>query len=172
MESRPLPVATCATVPDPPNGFSWKQVPQIKAAFVVPDGWHFLEETKGKTLAIFITRESISENGEFETGVSVNVFRNNPSAPVRLKAMVEGVASKYGSEVATAAFDPFGRLSTRFDSTKDPSGKRIRTVMIALVNVYTKTCYFVTFESPIDQWEKAWSIGEVVINTLALETEL
>ena len=44
--------------------------------------------------------------------------------------------------------------------------------MIALVNVYTKTCYFVTFESPIDQWEKAWSIGEVVINTLALETEL
>ena len=39
-----------AEVPDTPNGFSWKQVPQIKAAFVVPDGWHFLEETKGKTL--------------------------------------------------------------------------------------------------------------------------
>ena len=59
--------------PPAPKGFAWKRIESVKATFLVPEGWHFKEETKDGTRAFFITKEDIHKNGTFEIGLSVNV---------------------------------------------------------------------------------------------------
>ncbi len=161
-----------AEVPSPPEGYTWKHVDEIKAAFLLPTGWHYLKEEKGNTLAIFLSKEKINEGSIFDTGVSINVFRENPSAPRQLKEIIEGLAQKNGSTVSETYIDPFIRLNTQYESVRNTDGVKIRIVDIALVNVKTKTSYLIIFESPVSLWEKNWSIGKIIVDTLAIETDI
>ena len=156
----------------PAEGFSWKQVDEIKAAFLLPNNWHYLKEKKGNTLAVFLTKEKIKEGEFFDTGVTVNIFRGNPSAPKQLKQIIEGLAKKFGSNVSKKLYKPFVRFNTQYDSVRKLDGIKMRTVDIALINVYTKTSYLIIFESPVSLWEKNWAIGETVLNNLALESKI
>jgi hypothetical protein len=63
-------------LPAPPPGFTWQEIPELKAALLRPKGWFFKREEVKGTLAYFITRESIENGGEFQTGLTVNVFRH------------------------------------------------------------------------------------------------
>ena len=71
-----LSVQTIAAVdvPPPPPGFTWQEIPELKAAFLKPSGWFFKREEQKGTLAYFITKENIDKNGQFQTGLTVNVF--------------------------------------------------------------------------------------------------
>lgn len=71
-----LSVQTIAAidVPPPPPGFTWQEIPELKAAFLKPNGWFFNREEQKGTLAYFITKENIETNGQFQTGLTVNVF--------------------------------------------------------------------------------------------------
>jgi hypothetical protein len=44
-------------VPPPPPGFTWQEIPELKAAFLKPNGWFFKREEQKATLAYFITKE-------------------------------------------------------------------------------------------------------------------
>ena len=62
-----LAVSVLAEDPPPaPKGYAWKRIESVKASFLVPEGWHFKEETKDGTRAFFITKEDIDKNGSFE----------------------------------------------------------------------------------------------------------
>lgn len=65
-----LSVDTIAAVdvPPPPPGFTWQEIPELKAAFLKPNGWFLKREEQKGTLAYFITKENIDKNGEFQTG--------------------------------------------------------------------------------------------------------
>lgn len=39
-------------LPPPPSGFSWQEVPELKAAFLKPNGWFFKREEEKGTLAL------------------------------------------------------------------------------------------------------------------------
>jgi len=160
-----------ADVTDAPVGYSWKHVDDIKAAFLLPDAWSYHKEYNGTTVAVFLSKQNIAENGKFDTGVSINVIRANPSAPRQLKEIIEMRANKFGSKISMAQMEPFVRLNTQYDSVRD-DGVNIRIVHIVLVNVYTKTSYMIIFETPASLWDKNWKIGEVVVNNLALETNI
>lgn len=69
--------ALAMELPAPPAGFSWKEVPEIKAAFLMPNGWHFKQAVQGETLGLFITQENIDERGRFTTGLTINVFQKS-----------------------------------------------------------------------------------------------
>jgi hypothetical protein len=45
-------------LPKPPDGFTWQEIPELKAAFLKPNGWYFKQETQNGTLAYFITRKT------------------------------------------------------------------------------------------------------------------
>ncbi len=60
-------------LPAAPTGFTWQEIPELKAAFLKPSGWFFKREEEKGTLAYFITKEDIDKNGQFQTGLSVNV---------------------------------------------------------------------------------------------------
>jgi hypothetical protein len=71
-----VPAVPAIDQPAPPPGFTWQEIPELKAAFLRPTGWFFKREEVNGTLAYYITRESIENGGAFQTGLTVNVFRH------------------------------------------------------------------------------------------------
>src|SRR5438445_12096251 len=88
----PVQTITAIDVPPPPPGFTWQEIPELKAAFLKPNGWFFKREEQKGTLAYFITKEDIDKNGQFQTGLTINVFRlKKDSAVERGKSMIEQI---------------------------------------------------------------------------------
>ena len=70
------PISSAPNLPTAPDGFSWKRIEEIHASFLLPDKWHFKSEANGGTLAYFLSAEKIKKSGRFETGLTINVFKN------------------------------------------------------------------------------------------------
>ena len=181
-----------------PPGFSWREVPQLRAAFTMPDGWVFRYENAFGTQACFITRESIlaerfstspegvrqqvQEGKGYKTGLSVNSF--------------EAIAKKLGvspaifarSALTTNSFlIPEGRLEISQDGPLHiqrgyfRSGNRllasrgmppIKYYMETVGNNQTDRAYVLMFETPAELWEQDRNIAEVVINNRVLDPTL
>jgi hypothetical protein len=155
-------------LPPPPPGFTWQEIPELKAAFLRPDNWFFKREVSKGTLAFFITKESIESGGEFQTGLTVNVFRvKKDSAVEKAKSSIDQLAAqKHGDKWAkdVGPFKEFGCLSKDTDS----SGTTVtQTLMVA--NPKTNTLYLLIFESPESSWDSAWKIGKQIMDTLAID---
>jgi hypothetical protein len=159
-------------LPAPPPEYTWREVPAIKAAFLVPVGWHVREELDGKTLALFVTQEPFTPPHEFDIGLSVNVFLENPNAPNQIKQMLDGISSKHSVPLSQGMAGPFATLSCQFDSGREGRAEPVRTFYLAIANTATGTSYLAIFESPVSQWDAAWKLGKPIIDTLALESEL
>lgn len=123
-------------LPAPPGGFSWREVPEIKAAFLVPSGWQFRRQTQGSTLAIFITPEGFDKDGQFSTGLTINVLRN---------AKPGTAETGVGTSI-------------------------VHTLMVA--NPKTGTLYLFGFEAPVAGWTDAWTKGEKIMESLAVDDEV
>ena len=52
-------------VPAAPSGFEWKHLEEIKAFFLIPNGWFFKSESNKGTMAYFITKQDISNGGDY-----------------------------------------------------------------------------------------------------------
>jgi len=157
-------------LPQPPKGFSWKKVEQIKGTILMPEGWHYRLDTKGKTIAAFITREKIEDDKPFKVGLSVNVLRDrkNPTAENLAKTLVEN----YGK---------MGKIEDTFrvnaGKVKGSGGcltvasKNLKMQFLVLANMATNTLYIIQFESPEKEWDEAWKKGKVIMEKLALDDE-
>jgi hypothetical protein len=158
-------------LPKPPSGFTWQEVPELKAAFLKPDGWFFKREENKGTQAYFVTRENLDQKGEFETGLTVNVFRlKQDSAVDRGKALIDRIAStKHGKQWTQSAgpFQEFGCLS----KDTDASGTIVMQ-SLAVANPKTNTLYLFIFESPEANWDTAWKLGKQIMDALALDDDI
>ncbi len=168
-----LAVSTAIAIdlPKAPADYSWHQVPEIKGAFLVPSGWHVREELDGKTLAIFITEKPFEPPEQFETGMSVNVFRDTPSAPSQLKQILDRTCSAHEKRLQFNASPPFALMTCEFDSPRGNDLEPVRVFHLGIANVETRTSYLVTFESPLPTWPEAWRVGKPMLDTLVLESE-
>jgi hypothetical protein len=161
--------------PDPPKGFSWKKVEEIKAAFLMPDGWHYRLDKKGKTVAVFITQEKIEKGKLYETGLSVNVIRG------RKDFRAEAYAKEF---VATLA--KMGKVKKSWEPKQGKikghgclvsvapadGGAKVMMHVLALANTTTNTLYLIQFESTEKKWEEAWKKGQVIMKLLAIDDEI
>lgn len=151
-------------LPAPPSGFTWQQIPELKAAFLKPDGWFFKHEEQKGTLAYFITKEDISRGGDFSTGLTVNVFQGlREPAPQRGQELIEQIASKMQCEVHTRTVGPFQESGC--DAKDSVSVMHYLTV----ANTKTRTLYLFIFESPVADWNNAWTLGKQIMDNLALD---
>lgn len=157
--------------PTPPPGFTWQEIPELKAAFLRPEGWFFKREEGKGELAYFITKESIENGSEFQTGLTVNVFRHKKGGAVETaKQYVEQLAAskngeKWSKEVGP--FKEFGFLTKDTDSTGTTVSQ---TLMVA--NPKTNTLYLFIFESPETDWDSAWKIGKQIMDILAIDDDM
>jgi hypothetical protein len=158
-------------LPPPPPGFTWQEIPELKAAFLRPDGWFFKREEGKGTLAYFITKENIENNGQFQTGLTVNVFRpKKDSAVEKGKDSIDQLAAKRHGEKWSKEVGPFKEFGCLTRDT-DPSGTTVvQTLMVA--NPKTNTLYLLIFESPKSNWDSAWKTGKQIMDALALDDEI
>ena len=155
----------------PPSGFTWQEIPELKAAFLKPDGWFFKEETSKGATAYFITKEDISKGGEFSTGLTVNVFHlKQDSAIDHGKALIENMAAQHHEKSWSRSQGLFQEFGCQMKDT-DATGT---TVMSALTvaNPKTNTLYLFIFESTEANWDEAWKLGKPMMDSLAIDNEI
>ena len=164
--------ALASELPKAPDRYSWKKVAAIKGAFLVPDDWNFREIRDGTTLAIFITEKAFEPPNQYETGVSINSFLQNPSAPAQLKRTLDQVAAAHSVSLEPGSFGPFATLSCRYDSQRGGGAEPVRIFNLGIVNSITKTSYLVSVEAPVRKWPQAWRTMKPILDMLALDTEI
>jgi hypothetical protein len=158
-------------LPAPPPGFTWQEIPELKAAFLRPEGWFFKREEGKGTLAYFITKESIENGGEFQTGLTVNVFRHKKDNAVdTAKLYIDRVAAKYHAEKWSKEVGPFEEFGCLFKDT-DSSGTTVSQALM-VANPKTNALYLFIFESPESDWDSAWKIGKQIMDALAIDDDI
>jgi len=163
--------AAAIDLPAPPSGFSWQEIPELKAALLRPNGWFFKREEGKGTLAYFISKEDIGKNGQFETGLTVNVFRLKKDKAVdKARVLIDTVAAKYHGEEWSREAGPFEEFGCSYKAT-DASGT-IVSQSLAIANPKTNTMYLFIFESPESEWDSAWKIGHQIMESLALDDDV
>lgn len=158
-------------LPKAPSGFTWQEVPELKAAFLKPAGWFFKQESSKGTLAYFITQEDLAKNGEFTTGLTINVFRlKNDSAVEHGKAMIDQMAAQHHVKTWNSAIGPFQEFGCDLKDT-DASGTVVMHAL-TVANPKTNTLYLFIFESPMASWDTAWKLGQQIMDTLAIDDDI
>jgi hypothetical protein len=160
-------------LPPAPAGFAWQEIPELKAAFLKPTGWYFKREANKGTLAYFITKEDIDKTGEFQTGLTVNVFQKlkTQSAVERAQSLIEQiVAERHGGKKWNRDFGPFKEFGCLTKATDASGASTVHTLTVA--NPKTNTLYLFIFESLESDWEIAWKAGQTIMDMLALDDEV
>lgn len=158
-------------LPKVPTGFTWQEIPELKAAFLKPERWFFKQESSKGTNAYFITKEDINKTGQFNTGLTVNVFRlKHESAVERGKSLIEGMATQHNVKTSSRVFGPFQEFSCELRDT-DANGT-ILMYALTVANPKTNTLYLFVFESPESSWDAEWKLGKQILDTLALDDEI
>jgi hypothetical protein len=159
------------TLPTPPAGFTWQEIPELKTALLKPDGWFYKREQQKGTLAYFITKENIDNNGRFQTGLTVNVFHlKKDSAVERGKDRIEELAAANHVNMFAQNVGPFRKFGCLTRHT-DSSGT-LQMVTLAVANSQTNTLYLLIFESPQQDWDAAWERGKYIVDMLTLDEEI
>jgi hypothetical protein len=60
---------------DAPTGYEWYVFEAGKSSCLRPLDWFAKTEVKGDTAALFLSKEDIDKEGEFKTGLTLNVMR-------------------------------------------------------------------------------------------------
>ena len=155
---------------NPPSGYSWYTAKDAGAAVLRPDGWFTKAESKNGTSALFISKEDIAASGNFQTGLSLNFVRG-------VQAKTGLSSSKYAITLLSKALEGNEELMSFANPGKGMTsiglrvknknlGKTIHYYLVA--NDAGDTLHIFTFESPTEEWESAWKLGEPMFRNLLL----
>ena len=156
-----------------PKGYTWALCPEIKGAFLKPDGWYFHKRRQGDTDAFFITKEKVDTKGGYKTGMSVTVI---PGIPKKNKVAPSVYAGQYREAARkTVTFTkewnkdmgPF--KSVGFVFSKDDKAGAFTVHNLLIANDKTGTIYLVLFEGPTAEWSAAWKIAEPMLEYLFID---
>ena len=166
-----LPGTRAGTLPPAPAGFTWFTSTNGAGTFLRPDGWFAKEETHGDTQAVFITKTSIADGGNFDIGFTVNAFEH---------------VSRGGKTPSATATSLIARLATRgrvllTDVVKgnalDMNVVRIvDTARGAAVVIHYLTIgddakdrvWLIFFEAPQAEWGANYPLGRAMLNAFGL----
>ncbi|MFN7948418.1 MAG: hypothetical protein U0Z53_23910 [Blastocatellia bacterium] len=153
---------TQSGLPPAPEGFAWQKLEEIKGAALVPNGWFFKKEEKKGTLAYFITQEDIDKGGWYDTGLSIQVFRQpQPNTAEEVaRTILQGHNEK--KELLKSWKTSAGKMNGwgYQAKVKGANGKVTMVHSVIFSNPETKTFYWVLFESTEEKWQEALKIGE------------
>lgn len=171
-----LAKAQVSKLPEPPTGFQWQQLPELKAAFLKPEGWHVKHRAEGETQAYFITLEDLDKQGTFLTGLSVNSI---PKVSAQTKLWAKQCARQLHERVK---LDSTVTILKEWENPQPPfvmygmqtekkveGGLKVRIHQLLVANEKTDRLYVITFESTATFWDAAWKIGDVLMTKFVLD---
>lgn len=161
---------------EPPVGYHWQPLPEVKATLPLPFTWNFKAETSRDAQAYFLTREKIVPGKLFQTGLSLNVVRqikakSKQSAGEYAQAFSARTGRGAGQQVLgqeTKTQGPLRLFGVRYRAANGEAGPKI-IQQWAIANTSTDTFYLLIFESPEKDWPQAWKLGEEMIKQLRLD---
>lgn len=165
-------------LPDPPTGFSWQQAPEIKGAFLRPDGWYFDAKHDEGDRAYFISREPNVEPDGFDTGLTVNVTTNVPAKTGMSPSQYAAEFIRTGGSEFEIIGEPFSTRRGPFEShgalfhAQDTEKGDFNAHMVAIANAATGTVYLCIFEGPAENWEDTWQTGEKMLEKLVIDDSM
>ncbi|MBD5781897.1 hypothetical protein IEN85_20520 [Pelagicoccus sp. NFK12] len=172
-----IPIAQGIELPNPPDGYRWKQILDEQSALLVPIGWHFKSQHGKNTDGFFVSKENIEAEGKFDTGLSLNVIKqvkqSTGLAPSKYSlAMIEQMQKSKKVLLADSRnAGAFKAFTLRFlDSQPNVPDVVVHNLFIA--NDETGTLWYYIFEAPQSEWESAWQTGDTLLSHLLLETEI
>ena len=173
-----LSVYAADVLSEPPKGFSWQQLPFVKASFLMPEGWifKFIPDNKEEKYLYYLTKDNIDQKGFYETGFEVRVIRGVPS-----KAKGK-LPSEYSNEAVAGTekkfkfvkkwnekkgiFKEIGYIYV--DNSYENASVTVHRVYIS--NDTTGTVYILTFEGPTNVWDGLWkTIGEPMFKNISID---
>ncbi len=167
-------VLPAPNLPAAPAGFSWKRIEEVRATFLMPKGWYFKSEASGGTLAYYFTTEKLKKGAPFETGLTINVFKNlkDKDGVAYAQAFVLEVAKKHEAlnkwQLDAGALHGFGVVTRQVGK---PQEQAHLVSYLAIGNAQTNTLYLLWFESPEPRWEADWKMGEKMLSQFSLDDE-
>ncbi len=178
-----------------PPGYSWQEVPEMRATFPKPDAWFYKYAEVLNTQACFVTRERIladrpavtlkemiemvKKGRGFETGLSVNTFSG-------ISEGLDVSPAVFAKNVLTTNFllVPESDLKTEQDGDLTTfkgyfrSGSRLlasrgmpplKYYIQTAGNAATDRAYILMFEVPAKLWEENKETAQVVIDNARLD---
>ena len=175
-------VYSADVLPEPPKGFSWQQLPFVKAAFLLPEGWFFkfiTDDNKDGKYLYYLTKENIDQKGGYETGFEVRVIRGVPS-----KARGK-LPSEYSAE-AVEKTEKKVKFVKKWDEKKgvfkeigyiyvdsSDANASVTVHRLYIANDTTGTVYILTFEGPTKVWDGLWkTIGEPIFKNISIDESM
>lgn len=165
-------VAGLSAAPTPPEGYEWVACEKMTAQFLKPEGWYFLEESNEDSTACFITKEQITDaTPYFTTGVSVNAVQDAsnqlPLSPQQfVSALLDEISVAFDQATPQTTLEPAG--SPLYGKASTMRTEESTVYYLNYWNKETDTVYLISFESPTDEWEEAWSEATPILQTLGL----
>lgn len=165
--------------PEAPAGYSWIQVKEIKAAFLVPITWHFSSKQVGDHSTFFIREEQDGDSVSAQKGLTIVVRREGgkkgaggfvPSefAATMMKEIQNNNELEKYHEGKQGPFYTF-----RFQYVREVEKKGLfREYNLFIANDTTGTLYTIVFSAPLDEWYLAWQIGSVILQNMIIDDEV
>jgi len=160
-------------LPAPPEGYSWKKLEGIKAAILMPSGWHYKKEPE--KAAYFLTKEDIEKEGRYKTGLTIQA----------LQVKEAGAAKEFAKSMIAVYSQKNNRLIRSWETTKGiyknygwqskvslPENEATIVYGLLITNTKTNTIYYCLYESYESTWEEAWKTGEKMIQTMILNDSM
>ncbi len=160
-------------LPEAPPGYSWRQVGELKAAFLVPGGWRFAPDRTANRVTFHITAPGDSDRAGL-TIVAVPGPEEGEGGvvPSRLiSALYNEIRKHRGFERAQAAAQgPFKTIRFQY---RDPSdAPRFREYSLLVANDRTGTFYVLVFRAPLESWDEQWRTVAPVFDAIVLDDEI
>jgi len=157
-----------------PDGYEWTFCSNIQLRLLKPKSWYKTEETAGSTEACFITKESFEGNGQFITGLSINMVKDveltTGLAPLeyvfnfitQLNKIYSGngvIPIKNGED-----FEGYSTLVTI-----NKGSDSINSIYRALASRDSDNIYIYWYEGPEDEWDDSSLTGDMILDSILLE---
>ncbi|MCF7973743.1 MAG: hypothetical protein K9N55_08000 [Phycisphaerae bacterium] len=149
-----------------PKGYVWQEFKEVHAACLKPKNWHYSDVMRENHSIFRLTRERVSANQEFLTGLTLHVFKDVPNVTnIKPSELAEKYLSEYAMSKQTVEVFVPKHSGNMIQSGGTYQGKlfvrgksRVFKIHItALANDNTGTLYLLVYACPANQWQKFMS---------------
>ena len=146
-----------------PKGFEWQPLAEIKGACLKPTGWYFSKVLKKDYIVYRLTREKVSADNQFLTGLSIHACQHVPQVKgmspsqmaanqLREYARDKQVIEEYAPRQVGAMIQSGGTYQREMTLMGQRQSFTIHMTMLA--NDSTGTLYIMVYGCPENQWGK------------------
>lgn len=149
--------------PVAPKGYKWQEFKEVHAACLKPKKWHYSKVLHGNHSIFRLTREKVSANQEFLTGLTMHVFQDVPGVKnMEPSELAEKYLSDYAMDKQTLEVfvpkysDDMIQSGGTYQTRMKLRGKT-RTFKIhvtALANDPSGTLYLLVYACPASHWDE------------------